>query len=396
MRKQISQDWIKFFETLNESQRRWFSGLMSQDLGHGGIVCLSETTGLSKNTIKKGLKEVQSLATLPVDKVRSCGGGRKAVFQETKIKKELDKILNETTSGDPMSSIKWTCKSVRALAEELSKKGYEISYRTVHRMLHEMGYSLQSNKKSLSQENNPNRDRQFKLINSKVAQFLNHGLPVISVDAKKKELVGNFKNPGQTWKKKAFPQLVEDHDFPSRGLGKAVPYGAYDIGRNEGFVNVGISFETAEFAVNSIKGWWHRFGKKHYPRAPELLICADSGGSNGYSNRLWKTCLQKFADQSGLKITVCHYPPGTSKWNKIEHRMFSYISLNWRGIPLETYETIVSLIGSTKTKTGLTIKAKLDKRQYKKGKKIPDEVFSKLNIVKNKVLPKWNYSVLPR
>ena len=226
-------------------------------------------------------------------------------------------------------------------------------------------------------------------------KFIKEGLPVVSVDAKKKEFVGKFKNQGKSWRQKGSPELVEDHDFLSRAAGKAVPYGAYDIGRNEGFVNVGISSETAEFAVNSIKRWWSQFGKKHYPNANKLLICADSGGSNGHSNRLWKFSLQRFANKSDIEIFVCHYPPGTSKWNKIEHRMFSYISLNWRGMPLESYKAIVELIGSTKTKTGLKIKAKLDKREYRKGKQIPNEVFSEVNIVKNKVLPKWNYSILP-
>ena len=369
--------------------------MMSAEMGHGGISSMAEFTGLSRTTIKKGLQEITLLKSLPLDKVRQLGGGRKTIFNESKIKNDIEKILNETTAGDPMSLIKWTCKSVRGIEEQLIKSGHKITYRTVHRILQDMGYSLQSNRKSLSRENNPHRDRQFRLINRKVSKFIRDGLPVISVDAKKKELVGRFKNQGESWKKKGSPELVEDHDFPSRASGKAIPYGAYDVGRNEGFVNIGISSETAEFAVNSIKRWWGQFGKKHYPDANKLLICADSGGSNGYSNRLWKVSLQHFSNKTGIEISVCHYPPGTSKWNKIEHRMFSYISLNWRGTPLESYEAIVELIGSTKTKSGLKVKAKLDKREYRKGKKISNEIFSEVNIVKNKILPKWNYSIQP-
>ena len=301
----------------------------------------------------------------------------------------------ETTGGDPMSAIRWTCKSVRKISDELFKKGHDVSSSTIHRLLKEMGYSLQSNKKSLSRENNPDRDRQFCMINRKVKRFINEGNPVISVDTKKKELVGVFKNPGKSWRKKEDPLLVEDHDFPSRSLGKAIPYGTYDIGRNEGLVNVGISLDTAEFAVNSIMRWWNEFGVRNYLNSRELLICADGGGSNGSNNRLWKYCLQRFSDKAGLEITVAHYPPGTSKWNKIEHRMFSYISSHWSGQPLESYEAIINLIGSTTTKKGLKIKAKLDKRKYKKGKKISDEDFSMIKILKNRALPKWNYTISP-
>ena len=294
-----------------------------------------------------------------------------------------------------MTLIRWTGKSVRKIAEQLSKNGHLIGHHTIHNLLMEMGYSLQSNRKSLSRENNPNRDRQFKLINRKVKKFIHSGMPVVSVDTKKKEMVGKFKNQGKTWRKKGDPPLVEDHDFPSRSTGKAVPYGTYDINRNEGFVNVGISSDTAEFAVNSISRWWSSFGVKNYPSAHRILICADGGGSNGSSNRLWKYSLQEFSDKTGLEVYVCHYPPGTSKWNKIEHRMFCYISSHWRGHPLESYEAIVNLIGSTTTKKGLKIKAKLDKRIYQRGKVVPDEEFSKINLTKNKTFPKWNYFISP-
>ena len=396
MEHEISQEWLKFFETLSETQRRWFAGAMSAEIGHGGITYMASVTGLSRNTITKGLKEVKTSKSLPSIKIREDGGGRKKFSSsDKKIIADIEAILNETTAGDPMSSIRWTCKSVRKIEEQLLKDGHRVSYRTVHRILIQMGYSLQANRKLLSRENNPSRDRQFKIINRKVKKFIKEGLPVISVDTKKKELIGKFKNQGKTWRKKEYPELVEDHDFPSRGIGKAVPYGAYDIGRNEGLVNVGISSDTAEFAVNSIKRWWGQFGKRHYPNAGKLLICADGGGSNGHSNRLWKISLQRFAIRYGIEISVCHYPPGTSKWNKIEHRMFSYISSNWRGRPLESFEAVVELIGSTTTKTGLKIKAELDKRKYERGKKISDEDFSEINLVQNKILPKWNYSILP-
>lgn len=258
-----------------------------------------------------------------------------------------------------------------------------------------MGYSLQVNQKALSRENNPDRDEQFGNINTKIKSFINQGLPVISVDTKKSELVGNFKNSGKIWRKKGDPLLVEDHDYPSRGIGKAIPQGTYDVKKNEGFVTVGVSGNTAEFAVNSLKLWWNDFGKRNYPEVDKILICVDGGGSNGSRNRLWKYGLQKFADETGLKVTVAHYPPGTSKWNKIEHRMFSYISSHWVGRPLDSFESIVDLIGSTTTKTGLKIKAKLDKKEYQTGIKISDEEFSKINLISDKTFPIWNYTIHP-
>ncbi len=391
------KDWLRVFVTLNESQKRWFAAIKASELGYGGITLVSESTGLSRVTINKGLREIKECGDLnPTDRIRKEGSGRKSHYDiDEKLVKDLEKILGETTAGDPMSSIRWTCKSVRKIAEQLSKSGRDISHMTVHRTLVNLGYSLQSNRKSLSRENNPDRDRQFRLINRKVAKFLREESPVISVDAKKKESVGKFANKGSTWRKKGDPTLVEDHDFISRGIGKAIPYGTYDVGLNQGLVNVGISADTADFAVNSILKWWQEFGERNYPDADRILICADGGGSNGSRNRLWKYSLQRFSDKTGLEIHVCHYPPGTSKWNKIEHRMFSYISSNWRGRPLESYEAIINLIGSTTTKKGLKIKAKLDKRRYKTGRKISDEEFSNINLIKNKILSQWNYSISP-
>ena len=398
MEKILSKGWLKAFNDLNESQKRWFGALKALELGYGGISIVSRATNLSRTTISFGIKEIKSKKILSSGRVRSEGGGRKAIKDNLNLKKiikDLEKILNETTAGDPMSPVKWTSRSTRSISDELEKKGHKISKSSIHRLLVDLGYSLQSNRKTLSRENSPDRDPQFRIINRKVKKFLSLELPVISVDTKKKELVGNFANKGRVWCPKDNPVLVEDHDFINRSKGKAVPYGTYDLGKNEGFVNVGISSDTADFAINSILRWWHEFGERNYPNANEILICADGGGSNGSRNRLWKYNLQRFSDRTGLDVTVCHYPPGTSKWNKIEHRMFSYISSNWRGCPLESYEAIVQLIGSTTTKSGLKIKAKLDKRTYKKGKKISDEEFDSINLIRNKTLPNWNYSVLP-
>ena len=394
----VSKEWLKVFKTLSESQKRWLAASKASDLGYGGISQVSRATNLSRTTISQGLREVKDRKKLnSLGRVRQEGGGRKSVTSEDPdLIHALEKILLETTAGDPMSFIRWTCKSVRKISEQLIKLGHSnIGHMTVHRLLKEMGYSLQSNRKTLSRENNPERDRQFKIINRKVAKFLREDSPVISVDAKKKETVGNFSNKGATWRKKGDPILVEDHDFASRGEGKAIPYGTYDVGKNQGLVNVGISTDTAEFAVNSILKWWKEFGERNYPDATKILICADGGGSNGSRNRLWKYSLQRFSDKTGLEVFVCHYPPGTSKWNKIEHKMFSYISSSWRGRPLESYESIIQLIGGTTTKTGLKIKAKLDKRKYIKGKKISEEEFSLINLVKNRNLPQWNYCILP-
>ncbi len=393
----ISDEWLKFFNTLSESQKRWAAAVKASEIGYGGISAISRATELSRTTITQGVREINGDLNVEDQRIRKQGGGRKPkIAQNSNLTNDIEKILSETTAGDPMSTIKWTCKSVRNMANELGSKGHDVSYRTVHRLLIEMGYSLQSNRKSLSHENNPDRDKQFRMINRKVNKFLKEEFPVISVDTKKKEMIGNFANKGAEWHSKGKPKLVEDHDFRSRSDGMAVPYGAYDIGKNEGLVNVGVSSDTAEFAVNSIEQWWIEIGKRYYIDAKKLLICADGGGSNGSRNRLWKLCLQNFSTQYNIEIHVCHYPPGTSKWNKIEHRMFSYISLNWRGKPLESYESIVQLIGATKTSKGLKIKAKLDNREYEKGKKVSKDEFSQINLANNKVLPQWNYSISPR
>ncbi len=392
--KNINANWIKFEKTLSEFQKRWLAGLLAMEIGYGGVNEVAEAMKISPTTVIKGKKEVTGQMDLSTDRIRNVGGGRKNSLDNNKLIKSLDDILFKSTGGDPMSALIWTSKSCRIIAEDISKSGHVIDHSTVHRLLQAKGYSLQSNRKELSRENNPDRNRQFEIINSKIESFIKKGFPVISVDTKKKEIVGNFKNHGEIWRKKGDPLLVEDHDFLLRGIGKAVPYGTYDIQKNNGFVNVGISTDTAEFAVNSIKKWWSEFGIDNYPNAQEILICADGGGSNSSNNRLWKYSLQKISDQTGLKISVAHYPPKTSKWNKIEHRMFSYISSHWKGRPLESFESVVNLIGST-TITGLKIKAKLDKRQYKKGKIVTDEQYAQINIERGKTLPKWNYTICP-
>lgn len=394
--KAICKEWIKAFSVLGESQKRWFAAVKSIELGYGGVSCVSRATGLSRTTILKGVNELEENKDLSKERVRSKGGGRKTISENCpELLDDLEEILSETTAGDPMSALKWTCKSTRSIMDILKAKGHTVSKSSIHRILIDQGYSLQSNRKTLSRADDPNRDRQFRIINRKINRFLKDGNPVISVDTKKKELIGNFANDGSVWRPAGDPVLVEDHDFTSRSQGKAVPYGTYDIGKNEGFVNVGISSDTADFAVNSILRWWQEFGVRNYSDSSAILICADGGGSNSSRSRLWKYNLQRFADKTGLEVYVCHYPPGTSKWNKIEHRMFSYISSNWRGRPLESYEAVVQLIGSTTTKGGLKIRAKLDKREYKKGKKVSDEEFESINLLKNRTLPKWNYSISP-
>lgn len=397
MSEKISAEWLLLFNNLNELQKRCAAAIKAKELGYGGISEVARHTGLSRNTISKGLNDLPKLRNkMESTRQRAIGGGRKKDLSENyQVITAMEKIFEESTAGDPMSHLRWTSKSVRNISNEISSMGHDISRSTVHRMLVEQGYSLQSNRKTLSKKESPDRDKQFHHINDTVSRFMEANLPVVSVDAKKKELVGKFKNNGREWQKKGKPTKVSTYDFRSDAEGVAIPYGTYDIARNEGFVNIGISHNTAEFAVNSIEQWWERIGKKQYPNAGKLLICADGGGSNGSKNRLWKSCLQKFATKKGVSVYVCHYPPGASKWNKIEHRMFSYISMNWRGKPLETYETVVSLIANTTTTKGLKIKAKVDPKKYKKGIKISDEDFGALKLHFDKLFPKWNYRLEP-
>jgi hypothetical protein len=355
---------------------------------------------MSRTTITKAVAELNSgrkLAVAAEGRIREIGGGRKKVEEtDPGLRGQLGKILEETTAGDPMSALRWTNKSTQAMAEELTRQGHRVSDKTVARCLRETGYSMQLNQKSREGPQHRNRDRQFRYINRQVASFRKSGDPVLSVDTKKKELVGAFKNGGRTWRPKGDPYRVNVHDFPSMAEGKAIPYGAYEIGEDRAVVNVGVTHDTAEFAVESIRRWWKLAGRKRTPGAKRILICADAGGSNGSRLRAWKLHLQELVDELGMTITVCHYPPGTSKWNQIEHRLFSFISLTWKGQPLMNYETVVNLIGATKTKSGLRVKAVLDRNEYETGMKVTKFQMETLCIRRHKIHPDWNYTLEPR
>jgi hypothetical protein len=351
---------------------------------------------LSRTTIHKALAELE-VSPLPEGCVRRPGGGRKRLSeQQPALLAALEQLIAPTTRGHPESPLRWTCKSTRQLAEALSKQGYVVAHRTVADLLRELGYSLQANAKILEGKQHTDRDAQFQYINRLTKSCLRRKLPAISVDTKKKELVGSYKNGGQEWQPKGQPEPVKTHDFPNPKVGKAIPYGVYDMGRNEGWVNVGCDHDTASFAVESIRRWWRSMGRKVYPDADTLLINADGGGSNGYRRRLWKVELQQFADETGLKITVCHFPPGTSKWNKVEHRLFAHITMNWRGRPLVSHEVVVNLIGATTTRTGLKVKARLDTSIYPTKIKVSDEAMDDLNLRPHNFHGEWNYTISPR
>ena len=387
---------LKVLGALSESQARWYVAREALARGRGGLKAMYELTGMSRPTILKGIRELQQQKELPRERVRQLGGGRKRLEEsDPGLQAALERIMEENTAGDPMSLLRWTNKSTVRIAEELTRLGHSVSDETVRRRLAEMGYSLQANAKNL-EESAAGRDQQFRYINRQVKQYLAGQEPILSVDTKKKERVGNFRNGGKTWRPKGQPMEVNVYDFPHLGIGPAIPYGAYDQQRNEGFVNVGTSHDTAEFAVESVRRWWRWIGRRGYPQAARLLLCADGGGSNGSRNRAWKYHLQQFADQSGLSITVCHYPPGTSKWNKVEHRMFSFISLNWQGKPLVSYETVINLIGATRTATGLRVKAKLDTRFYEAGVKITDAEMEQINLRTHRTNPECNYTISSR
>lgn len=386
--------------TLNEYQARLFVAEKALEMGRGGTSRLSTLTGMSRVTIASGVDELRGgkkLRNAGTGRVRALGGGRKKVEEANPaLQRHLKAIVEETTAGDPMSPLKWTSKSTRTIAEELTRDGHPVSNVTVARCLTEMGYTLQGNVKTREGPQHPNRDAQFRYLNRQVKAFRRTGDPVISVDTKKKELVGAFKNGGRRWLPQGEPEEVSAYDFPSQAEGKAIPYGAYDIARNRAVVNVGVTHETAEFAVESIRRWWRLDGKRHYRQAPRLLICADSGGGNGSRQRAWKVHLQELSDEIGIAITVCHYPPGTSKWNKIEHRLFSFISLNWKGKPLINFETVVNLIGGTRTRTGLKVKAILDTTHYETGVALSKRDMDQLKLTRHKTHPDWNYTLSPR
>ena len=390
--------WLRVLGTMNEYQARLLVAEKALQLGRGGISRLSELTGMSRVTITEGVKELSGGKLRGANEgVRRRGGGRKKVEQaHAALSKKLKEIVEETTAGDPMSPLKWTSKSTRTIAAELTRSGHPISSVTVGRCLEEMGYTLQSNVKTREGPQHPNRDAQFRYLNRQVRAFRRSADPVISVDTKKKELVGAFNNAGRRWLPKGQADEVTVHDFPHLGQGKAIPYGAYDIARNRAVVNVGVTHETAEFAVESIRRWWRLDGKRHYKSAGRLLICADSGGGNGNRQHAWKLHLQALSDETGMEVTVCHYPPGTSKWNQIEHRLFSFISLNWKGKPLINFETVINLIGGTRTRTGLKVRAILDTNDYETGVEVSKDEISQMRLKRHKVHPEWNYTLLPR
>ena len=380
---------------LNEKQRRLLIAAEARTLGWGGISQVAKATGVSRVTIHKALTEIADKKIL-AERIRKPGGGRKDITEYyPNILEKLEALVDPVSRGDPRSPLRWTCKSTRQLSQELGQKGYAISNVTVADLLHRLDYSLQANAKTLEGASHPDRDAQFEYINSRVREFLRRQQPVISVDTKKKELVGNFKNGGKEWQPKGEPEKVEIHDFASPEFPKVIPYGVYDIGKNMGWINVGTDHDTASFAVASVRRWWFGMGREIYPSATALLICADCGGSNGYRVRLWKIELQTLASETGLRITICHFPPGTSKWNKVEHRLFSHISMNWRGRPLVSHEVIVKLIGETTTSTGLEVKAQLDKRRYPVKIKVTDEEMKMIKIRPHKFHGEWNYSINP-
>jgi hypothetical protein len=380
---------------LNEKQRRIVFAAEAEQLGRGGKSKISVLTGMSRSTLNVGFADLKSLSdnSLVVDneKIRSFGGGRKKITEiEPRLLSALESLVDPVTRGDPESPLRWTIKSTRTLAKELTERGFKVGKSAVAVMLGQLGYSLQSNQKRLEGANHPDRNAQFEHINNKVQNFINQRFPVISVDTKKKENIGNYKNNGKEYRKKKNPRLVEGHDFAEQ---KATPYGIYDIKDDSGFVNIGTNCDTSSFAVNSIKFWWEKEGKNRYPNARKMLITADAGGSNGYNRKLWKYELQQFVNEYKIEIFVCHFPPGTSKWNKIEHRLFSFISMNWKGQPLTDYETVVNLIAGTRTATGLTVTSQLDEQIYMKGIQITEEQMNKLNITKNTFHGEWNYSI---
>jgi hypothetical protein len=390
---------------LDERRRRLWAAAEAMALGHGGITAVATATGLQRATIRVGVRELQGGASTSIEeepvadqaqRVRAPGGGRKPLTTEDPtLVRDLEALVEPTTRGDPMSPLRWTCKSTRQLAAELVRQGHRVSHTTVAEVLRVLNYSLQATRKTKEGSDHPDRDAQFAYINEQTRAFQQRGQPVISVDCKKKELVGDFANGGREWQPAGYPEGVRVHDFLDKQLGKAIPYGVYDIAANQGWVSVGIDHETAAFAVASIREWWEQMGHSRYPTATELLITADSGGSNGSHNRLWKTELQRLADETGLRIRVCHLPPGTSKWNVIEHRLFCHITQNWRGRPLVSLEVIVKLIGNTTTRTGLKVQAGLDTGTYPTGIKVADAELAAVQLEPASFHGDWNYVIAP-
>ena len=383
---------------LDERARRLWAATEATTIGWGGVSIVSEATGLAHTTIRKGARDVANDMDKPASRrIRRSGGGRKSVLQtDLGLSEALESLIEPSTRGDPESALRWTCKSTRRLSGELKQQGHEVGPTSVRMILHELEYSLQANRKTREGADHPDRDAQFRYINERVNTFLRSGQPVISVDTKKKELVGDFSNSGREYHKQGAAIKTRMHDFADKELGKAIPYGVYDLKSNEGWVAVGINHDTAQFAVNSIRRWWTEMGCSRFARATRLLITADAGGSNGSRTRLWKLSLQELADELSMNITVCHFPPGTSKWNKIEHRLFSFITQNWRGKPLYDLATIVNLISHTTTSAGLIVKSAIDEAVYEKGIKVTDEQLAVLAITPHTYHGEWNYTIRRR
>ena len=399
--KQISLKYRSLAALMDERMRRQWAASEAQAIGWGGVRAVSGAIGMSPNTIRRGVAELLERRAHPralLDpRIRRPGGGRKRLIEkDPDLSGALERLVDPATRGDPESPLRWTCKSTTQLAEALRRQGHALSPRTVGRLLNEAGYSLQSNRKTVEGASHPDRNAQFEHISATVLAFQHRGQPVISVDTKKKELVGPFKNGGREWRPKGAPETVKVHDFLEPELGKAIPYGVYDLTSNHGWVSVGIDHDTARFAVESIRRWWNKMGSHRYRNARKLLITADGGGSNGSRCRLWKVALQDLAAQLGIEIHVCHFPPGTSKWNKIEHRMFCHITQNWRGMPLISHEIIINLIAGTATRTGLKIRAQLDKGSYPTGVAVTDDDFAVVNIKRADFHGDWNYAILPK
>ena len=399
--ERIRRKFAALDAVLDERARRQWAAAEAQELGYGGISCVAQATGLARDTIRAGLHELRYRREHPDEvvspRLRSPGAGRKALTAlDPNLLAALENLVEPLTRGDPESPLRWTCKSTRTLAEELTGQGHPISDRTVAALLYEAGYSLQANCKTREGRRHPDRNAQFEYINAQARRFQKRGQPVISVDTKKQELVGDFKNPGRAWRPQGEPEEVRVHDFQDKQLGKAIPYGVYDVTNNQGWVSVGIDHDTAYFAAASIQRWWEEMGVQRFPQAQEVLITADGGGSNSSRSRLWKLALQGLADAIGLRLTVCHFPPGTSKWNKVEHRLFCFITNNWRGQPLLSHQVIVNLIANTTTTQGLMVKAALDENTYETGIKVTDEQMAGLRLKPAKFHGNWNYTIRPR
>ena len=392
----IRERWLIVEDALDERGRRRWAAAEASSHGRGGMAAVVRATGISESTVRRGLAEVREGDQVPAGRVRRAGGGRKRITErEPGVEQALLWLLDGVTAGDPMSPLLWTTLTPEHLAERLREQGFAVHQSTVRRMLKAMGFTLQANRKSREGSDHPDRNAQFEHIAAVAGAALAAKQPVISVDTKKKELIGNYKNAGRELRSSGRPILVNTHDFPDEEQGKAVPYGVYDIAKDEGYVSVGVSGDTAQFSVASIRAWWEHLGQGRYPNAKTLTITADAGGSNSYRIRMWKTELQTLADETGLQITVCHFPPGTSKWNKIEHRLFSYISINWRAKPLISRQVVIDLISSTTTSTGLKVYARLDENEYPTKLKVTDEQLAAVQIERDDFHPEWNYTIIP-